>query len=131
MKRRFWFDWFEIICAGVLIVAIAVSGLMAVRSVAGYRAARPETEAETVVTETETVTETAAPETEAETESAGTPMVTTEDVNVRSGPGTDHDVLGSLSSGTEVTAVGEDGDWVIIEYGDGTGYIYGDYVEEK
>ena len=54
-------------------------------------------------------------------------------VNVRSGAGTGNSVVGSLSSGSAVTIVGEAKDssgakWYKIEYSGGSGYMHSDYV---
>lgn len=54
-------------------------------------------------------------------------------INVRSGAGTNHDKVGSLSSGTAVTVTGEstgaDGKtWYSITYSGGSGYIRSDFV---
>ena len=60
-----------------------------------------------------------------------TVVFTTSNVNVRSGPGTEHNILTTYSSGTRVTptSVTEDG-WQQIEYQDGYAWISGDYLSE-
>ncbi len=54
-------------------------------------------------------------------------------LNVRSGPGVDYEVLGILPPGSNVTLLGvtADGDWYKIEYpeGGGSGWVYAPYVE--
>lgn len=58
-------------------------------------------------------------------------MVTvTDTLNVRTGPGTDSDVMGHIEEGTvtKVLSQSDDG-WIGIEFGGGTGYIMTDYVE--
>ena len=49
-------------------------------------------------------------------------------VNVRSGPGTDYDIIGGISYGSSVTITGQSGNWYIINYNGRTGYISADYV---
>ena len=54
-------------------------------------------------------------------------------VNVRSGAGTNHGIVGNLSSGTAITIVGEEKDsggslWYKIEYTGGSGYMISDFV---
>lgn len=54
-------------------------------------------------------------------------------VNVRSGAGTGNSIVGNLSSGTNITIVGEEKDgsgalWYKIEYDGGSGYMISDYV---
>ncbi|MCR4962646.1 MAG: N-acetylmuramoyl-L-alanine amidase [Firmicutes bacterium] len=44
-------------------------------------------------------------------------------VNVRSGPGTNYDVLGTAAANTAYQVVGEDGYWYKIAYGSGEGYV--------
>ena len=50
--------------------------------------------------------------------------------NLRSGPGTEHDVVGSLEIGDEVRVTGETGEWLRIEApGSGTAFVYGPLLE--
>lgn len=55
-------------------------------------------------------------------------------VNIRSGAGTDHSILGAVAEGDCVTLLEEGSDgWGYIQYGDLTGYVYLEYfliVEE-
>jgi uncharacterized protein YraI len=47
-------------------------------------------------------------------------------VNVRSGPGTQYDIIGQLTNGDEVRVTGrsdEENDWLQIEYNNGTGWV--------
>ena len=47
-------------------------------------------------------------------------------VNVRSGPGTQYDIIGQLTNGDEVRVVGrsdQESDWLQIEYSSGTGWV--------
>ena len=51
--------------------------------------------------------------------------------NLRSGPGTEHDVVGILEIGDEVRVSGETGEWLRIEAPDGgTAFVYGPLLEE-
>ena len=51
--------------------------------------------------------------------------------NLRSGPGTEHDVVGSLEIGDEVRITGEVGEWLQIEVpGSGTAFVYGPLLEK-
>ena len=54
-------------------------------------------------------------------------------VNVRSGAGTEHNRVTSLSKGTAVTIIGEEKDssgatWYKIQYAGGEGYMHSDYI---
>ena len=54
-------------------------------------------------------------------------------VNVRSGAGTNHGIVGNLSSGAAITIVGEEKDgsgslWYKIEYDGGSGYMISDFI---
>lgn len=57
--------------------------------------------------------------------STGTQMMVTGDsANVRSGPGTEYQVIGSMSHGQTVTVIGKAGDWDKVDLGGGRiGYI--------
>ena len=55
-------------------------------------------------------------------------MYATEGVNVRSGPGTDTDVSGTLGAGTAVSVIGETDNWYIVSTGSGTGYVSKSYL---
>ena len=47
-------------------------------------------------------------------------------VNVRSGPGTQYDIIGQLTNGDEIRVVGrsdQENDWLQIEYNSGTGWV--------
>lgn len=45
-------------------------------------------------------------------------------INVRSGPGTSHAVIGQIRPGTQYQIVSESGDWWAIAYGGQTGYVF-------
>jgi len=50
-------------------------------------------------------------------------------LNLRSGPGTDHDILDRLVRGTVLKVTGHDGEWLeVITPDDKEGWVHGDYV---
>ena len=55
------------------------------------------------------------------------------DLNVRSGPGVQHGVVGVIKGGDEVTVNGciESANWCEVKYGELTGWAYGDYLATK
>jgi len=58
----------------------------------------------------------------------------TRDSNVRSGPGTDYAVMGTLRRGERTVVVGrvQDGDWVMVADGGlGSGYVHGSLLERE
>ena len=55
-------------------------------------------------------------------------VVTGDDVNVRSGPGTENERVGSVSSGRTVNVIGEENGWYSVSYGSVTGYIREDFL---
>ena len=50
------------------------------------------------------------------------------DVRMRSGPGTNHSILGVYNTGTEMTITGESGNWYKVSYGGNDGYVSKDYM---
>ena len=73
-----------------------------------------------------------APDAEPETETVtvGTVNVRSDTyLNLRSGSGLEHSVIGHLLRGTEVEVVGEDGDWYQVVIPEATGYVYKDYLD--
>ena len=50
-------------------------------------------------------------------------------LNLRSGSGMEHSVIGHLLRGTEVEVIGEDGDWYQVVVPEATGYVYKDYLD--
>ncbi len=55
---------------------------------------------------------------------------TTTNLNVRSGPGTTYNILGTLQEDTTVRIMGESaGGWLLLDYYGSNGYIHPDYVE--
>lgn len=52
-------------------------------------------------------------------------LVATAVINVRAGQGTDTEVIDQLQSGTTVEVLADpEGDWIEIDYGTGTGWVY-------
>lgn len=52
-----------------------------------------------------------------------------DNVNVRSGPSTDYDRLGTAYKGFDFELLGEEGEWVKIKYDDKPAYVFAKYVE--
>ena len=50
-------------------------------------------------------------------------------LNVRSGASTSSGIIGSLSNGSNVTILGESGNWYKIKYGTSTGYVSKEYIK--
>lgn len=55
------------------------------------------------------------------------------DLNVRSGPGVQHEVVGVIKGGDEVTVKGciDSANWCEVSYGEVSGWAYGDYLAAK
>jgi murein DD-endopeptidase MepM/ murein hydrolase activator NlpD len=53
---------------------------------------------------------------------------TTDDLNLRGGPGTDSDILTILSPGVEVAVLEERDAWLLVEVEGQQGFVHGDYV---
>lgn len=55
------------------------------------------------------------------------------DLNIRSGPGAQHEVTGVIKGGDEVTVQGclDAANWCEVKYGDASGWAYGDYLTAK
>ena len=49
-------------------------------------------------------------------------------VRFRSGPGTDHSILGEYNRGTALTVTGSSGNWYAVVINGTAGYMYADYV---
>jgi uncharacterized protein YraI len=71
-----------------------------------------------------TATATAAPE------PTVTPGITagSQGVNVRSGPGTNYSIIGSLDPGAQAPVTGKYGDWWQIQYNAAPGWVFGEIV---
>ena len=50
-------------------------------------------------------------------------------LNLRKGPGTQHEILTTMPNGTEVPILGVEGRWYKVTYQSYTGYCYAAYVE--
>lgn len=59
----------------------------------------------------------------------GEAVITSDKLNVRSGPSKEYSILGTLERNqvVEVTGIAES-NWYVIEYNNSQGYIYGDYL---
>ena len=80
-------------------------------------------------TDTDTDTDADA-EPEAETVTVGTVNVRSDTyLNLRSGSGMEHSVIGHLLRGTEVEVVGKSGDWYEVVVPEAAGYVYKDYLD--
>ena len=58
----------------------------------------------------------------------GVAMYCSSPVNVRSLPGMEGDVIGSLEENERVMVTGKEGGWYEITYDGGKGYVYQDYL---
>lgn len=61
------------------------------------------------------------------TSTARTVKITGSSVNVRRGPGTNYDIIGSMSNGATATYLGTEGSWYKIQSGNTTGYVSSQY----
>lgn len=59
---------------------------------------------------------------------AGT-LIARQDSNVRSGPGTEHRILGKMSPGDTCEVLGQDGDWYLISFDGVRGYVFAELIE--
>ena len=56
-------------------------------------------------------------------------IVTADDVNIRKGPGTDHEVISQVNASDTVDILGKSSDWYNIKTKNGvSGWIYGTYI---
>ncbi|MCC0650409.1 C40 family peptidase [Clostridioides sp. ZZV15-6598] len=60
-----------------------------------------------------------------------TKVVTAKSLNLRTGPGTGHSKVATLSYGTEVGSISENGGWTKVNHDDQTGYVSSQYLGEK
>lgn len=67
------------------------------------------------------------------TEESGTVKVTIDiGANIRTGPGSDYDLLGAVAKDTELTVTGKtDDNWYQVKYNDKTGYVAGSLVTKN
>ena len=56
-------------------------------------------------------------------------MITTSDINVREEADFEGDILGGYDEGDEITVVGAEGEWYIVEYNGEKGYVYSKYLK--
>ncbi len=61
-------------------------------------------------------------------DSPRTATLTGTDINLRSGPGTDYDVVAKVSEPSSVTIVGQEGEWYEVEVEGKSGYLRQDFV---
>ncbi len=61
---------------------------------------------------------------------SGSTYYASANVNVRSGPGTQYSVVGSLSSGQAVTVTGSSGNWYRINWSLGSAYVSASYLSQ-
>ena len=57
--------------------------------------------------------------------------VTTDNLNVRSGPSTLNSILGKLNKNAKVEVISESGSWSKINYKGSTAYVSSQYLSEK
>ena len=69
--------------------------------------------------------------TETPEESVKIMYTTPESLNVRTGPGTSYDKIGTLSKGSKVEVVEESDGWSKIKFNDGYGYVSTNYLSES
>jgi hypothetical protein len=55
--------------------------------------------------------------------------VTVRSLRLRTGPGTDRSIIGSLSRGTKLTILRKSGKWLKVRVDDKTGFVYARYVD--
>lgn len=65
-----------------------------------------------------------------EEEFSDTYLFTTDYLNMRTGPGTQHEKIRTIPVGEKVRAIGYEDGWYQIEYNGQTGYSIGDYLSE-
>lgn len=71
---------------------------------------------------------TTTPNNSSSSASGQTVKITGNSVNVRRGPGTNYDVIGSMQNGDTATYIGKEGDWYQIRRGNITGYVSATYA---
>lgn len=60
-----------------------------------------------------------------------TTRYTTQQINVRNGPGVDNERIGSLPAGYKLAVLGEQGGWYQIEFNDGVGWVTGEFTSRN
>ncbi len=56
-------------------------------------------------------------------------LVNASNLNVRSGPSTDHEIIGSVDQGTQLIKVSDNNDWIEVRFNDEPGYVHSDFVK--
>ncbi len=120
--KRFW-NCLLIACLAVLLAAV-LSGCF---GDGGEETTNPSSNAETSADETQATATTAAPDT-----GSYPPFgyVNASSLHIRPGPNTSGDPIGGLKFGDRVQIVGREGDWYVIPFQNGNGYISAQYVQE-
>lgn len=54
--------------------------------------------------------------------------ITADSMRVRSGAGLSYEVIGGITGGEKVEILGKNGDWYEIRFGEGSGYVSGQYL---
>ncbi len=54
--------------------------------------------------------------------------ITADSMRVRGGAGLTHEVIGGITYGEKVEILGKTGDWYEIRFGDGVGFVSGQYI---
>lgn len=70
-----------------------------------------------------------APDTSTTTTTGTSATVNASSLNVRSGAGTGHKIIGRLARNSKVETLGKEGTWYKIKYGASTGFVHADYLK--
>lgn len=89
------------------------------------------TQPTTQATTQPTTQATTQPTTQATTQPPTDQVYVNSNVNVRSGPSESAEKIGVIISGTDYTRVGQEGDWSIIQYNGGTGYVKTEFLHVR
>lgn len=63
------------------------------------------------------------------TSADGTTLKVTEECNVRESADEQSEIVDGLAAGTEVKKIGQEGEWIQVEYDGGTGYVHSSLLE--
>lgn len=58
-------------------------------------------------------------------------FVTSDNLNVRKGGGTNHSIIGSVKLGDSVVVIGQSGTWSKIKYGNGNGWVSSNFLADS
>ncbi len=83
---------------------------------------------EAVSKTTEKTTEEQTPATESSTDAFGYVQTSGSPLNVRSGPGTDYDIIKQIPNGEKVEIIEQKGEWVKIKHNEKDGWVYSEYI---